>query len=319
MQEIKIFNTTDSTIIDIEGTIGVPEEWQFENPQHRVATYEKFRLAVEQIEQLQSSEVVVNIRSTGGDVNDALLIYEALKSLNATITTRCYGYVASAATVIAQAASEGLREISATSLYLVHNTSCAAEGNADELLRHIELLRKSDERIAELYATRSGGDVATFSELMAAESGAGRWLSAQEVIDLSLADRLIEDDRSESVPEEQPVIEEGAEASNGLVRALHSVQSIVRRIGERLGSTEAQVDIQQIATPSPSRHSVTHLDDLGLSNSGVAQSSTIVFDEEQRELRRSAVKSVDDPSIAEVTRSANERAYDFDAQRLRRM
>ena len=141
--EIQIDNNAGVCQIDIEGTIGVPEEWQFDRPEARVATYEKFRDAVRRIAEIDASEVVVNIRSTGGDVNDALLIYDALAALDAEVTTRCYGYVASAATLIAQAASEGRREISAGALYLVHAAACAAEGNAAELEARAELLRKA--------------------------------------------------------------------------------------------------------------------------------------------------------------------------------
>ena len=154
--DIQIRNSADVCYIDIEGTIGVPEQWQFASPDDRVATYEKFRDAVARIAALDAPQVVVNIRSTGGDVNDALLIYDALAALDAEVTTRCYGYVASAATLIAQAASEGRREISAGALYLVHAAACAAEGNAAELEARAELLRKTDERLAALYARRSG-------------------------------------------------------------------------------------------------------------------------------------------------------------------
>ena len=101
--DIQIRNSADVCYIDIEGTIGVPEQWQFASPDDRVATYEKFRDAVARIAALDAPQVVVNIRSTGGDVNDALLIYDALAALDAEVTTRCYGYVASAATLIAQA------------------------------------------------------------------------------------------------------------------------------------------------------------------------------------------------------------------------
>ena len=45
-----------------------------DRPDDRVATYEKFRDAVARIAALDAPQVVVNIRSTGGDVNDALLI-----------------------------------------------------------------------------------------------------------------------------------------------------------------------------------------------------------------------------------------------------
>ena len=44
--EIQINNTAGVCQIDIEGTIGVPEEWQFEEPDARVATYERFRGAL---------------------------------------------------------------------------------------------------------------------------------------------------------------------------------------------------------------------------------------------------------------------------------
>ncbi|MFI3306549.1 MAG: Clp protease ClpP [Rikenellaceae bacterium] len=190
-QKIKITNKQDVVTIDIEGAIGVPEEWQFEDPQQRVATYEKFRGVVSEIQAIQAAEVVVNIRSTGGDVGDALLIYEALTSLSAKVTTKAYGYVASAATVIAQAASQGCREISPNCLYLIHNSSCSVDGNAAEILAKAQLLQQTDQRLAELYATRSGGDSATYSELMAEQNGDGRWLSPSEVMDYKLADTII--------------------------------------------------------------------------------------------------------------------------------
>ena len=180
--DIQIRNSADVCYIDIEGTIGVPEQWQFASPDDRVATYEKFRDAVARIAALDAPQVVVNIRSTGGDVNDALLIYDALAALDAEVTTRCYGYVASAATLIAQAASEGRREISAGALYLVHAAACAAEGNAAELEARAELLRKTDERLAALYARRSGRPQEEFAKRMAENNGNGRWLSPEETV-----------------------------------------------------------------------------------------------------------------------------------------
>ena len=136
--------------------------------------------------------MVVEIRSTGGDVNDALLIHDALCGLRARIVTRCYGYTASAATVIAQAASEGCRELSANALYLIHNAVCASEGNAAELAGTLDLLRKTDRRIAEVYAARSGRPVGEFERLMAANNGAGRWLAPEEALAAGLVDRIVE-------------------------------------------------------------------------------------------------------------------------------
>ena len=37
--DIQITNRNDTCFVDIEGVIGVPEEWQFDQPSSRVATY----------------------------------------------------------------------------------------------------------------------------------------------------------------------------------------------------------------------------------------------------------------------------------------
>ena len=169
--EIQINNTAGVCQIDIEGTIGVPEEWQFEEPDARVATYERFRDTLRRIAEIEAPEVVVNIRSTGGDVNDALLIHDALRQLPARVTTRCYGYTASAATIIAQAASEGCRLLSANALYLIHTAICSTEGNAAEIAGKIDLLHQTDARIAAVYASRSGRPAAEFEALTGRQSG----------------------------------------------------------------------------------------------------------------------------------------------------
>ncbi|MBR2399874.1 MAG: Clp protease ClpP [Alistipes sp.] len=190
--KITIRNEAQTCYIDIEGVIGVSEQSQFENATSSVATFEAFRQEVERIKRVAATSVVVNIRSTGGDVNDALLIYDALQSLDARITTRCYGYTASAATIIAQAANAGCREISSNALYLIHNSHCSIEGNASSLEARAELLRKTDERLAYLYAQHSGQPVETFVALMAENSGEGRWLTAEETVEAGLADKIID-------------------------------------------------------------------------------------------------------------------------------
>ncbi|MBR2333323.1 MAG: Clp protease ClpP, partial [Rikenellaceae bacterium] len=190
---IKITNQADGvTVIDIEGEIGVPEELQFEEPESRVATYRKFKDMVGSIAQIRSPKVLVNIRSTGGDVGDAMLIYDALCSLDAEITTRCWGYVASAATIIAQAASTGLREISSESLYLIHRSVSRVEGDAESMQHNAELLAKTDAQIASIYAERSGRAVEEFERLMSENEGMGRWLTPEEAIEAGLVDRVVE-------------------------------------------------------------------------------------------------------------------------------
>lgn len=189
---IRIENKVNGvTEIDIEGLIGVPEAWQFDEPSQKTSTYDKFTSQLDAIRGIRTEEVVVNIRSTGGNVNDALLIHDSLCSLNKKITTRCYGYVASAATIIAQAGSLGRRQISENALYLIHRSTSTAEGNAACLAQAAQLLGKTDDRIASIYASRSGKPKAGFVSLMNENEGNGRWLTPAEAKAEGLVDRVI--------------------------------------------------------------------------------------------------------------------------------
>jgi len=192
ISNIRITNRTEQAVIDIEGEIGVPESWQFESDSQRIATYDSFSAKLEKIRALSSESVRVNIRSMGGNVNDALLMYEALQSLEKPISTHCYGYVASAATIIAQAASNGERYLSENSLYLIHNAVTDIQGNKIQMERTAQLLGKTDQRIAELYSRHTTMSTEECVELMAQEDGNGSWLTPDEALKLGLIDHVEE-------------------------------------------------------------------------------------------------------------------------------
>ena len=294
--QIKIRNEVDLTTIDIEGTIGLSEAWQFDNPESRVATYERFKECVSQIADITNAHIVVNIRSTGGDVNDAMLIYEALRSTGAKVTTRCYGYTASAATIVAQAASPGCREIASTALYLVHNSLCSVEGNADELQNEVEMLRQTDRRIAEVYAQQSGRSVEEILELMAANGGRGRWLSPEEAIAEGLVDRRID----------EPVTETDEKASLAQ-RTRNGVMALLRTLGVDYDKSKPNEldDINYIPHPE------------AVVDVAPAPSSSITLDEGQKGASQSQLKAVQDPSPLEHASSPRNRAFERDAQALR--
>ncbi len=192
---INVKNLNDhGVVIDIEGVIGVDERLQFEDAANRekVSTYEKLSAILDDVKASEISTLRLNIRSMGGSVQDALLIYSALCELPAEITieTHCYGFCASAATIIAQAASTGMRHISTSALYMIHNSSAEFEGNATDASSMAELLAKTDQQIAKIYATRSGIEAEHFAEIMGRGGGKGEWLSAEEAVEMGLADKV---------------------------------------------------------------------------------------------------------------------------------
>ena len=294
-QSIRIKNEVDTTIIDIDGTIGVPESWQCDNPETRGTTYERFKESVSRIADISNTTIRVNIRSTGGDVNDALLIYEALKATGAKITTCCYGYTASAATIVAQAASEGCRLIAPTSLYLIHNSLCSVEGNADELQAEVDMLRQTDCRIAEVYATRSGRSAEEFLTLMSANGGRGRWLSPTEAIAVGLVD-AVESEQELSATEQSTLVE----------RAKTGVMALLRAVGIDVDREhpDAIEDVNVRALQAPINASDT---------------SKVVFEEAQRAVAPMTLKPVEDPSPVAQNSEPRQQAYESDLRSIKRL
>ena len=274
--EIQINNTAGVCQIDIEGTIGVPEEWQFEEPDARVATYERFRDTLRRIAEIEAPEVVVNIRSTGGDVNDELLEenHVFIENIDATI--------------IAQAASEGCRLLSANALYLIHTAICSTEGNAAEIAGKIDLLHQTDARIAAVYASRSGRPAAEFETLMAENNGNGRWLAPEEAVAAGLADKVVE-------AAEQPASSLARNIARGWERLLAN-------IGLRPGPA------------LPADRNVLHFDG---EVQALRSRSAVAADEARRQAAPTSTQPREDPSCGDTVRSANERAYAEDARRMR--
>ncbi|MBO5855602.1 MAG: Clp protease ClpP [Alistipes sp.] len=301
-EQIQIKNEVDCSVIDIEGTIGVDESWQFDNPESRVATYERFKECVARIADIRDSEIRVNIRSTGGDVNDAILIYEALRATGAKVVTCCYGYTASAATIVAQAASEGCRLVAPSSLYLIHNSICATEGNAEELMAEVEMLQQTDRRLAEIYATRSGRSVDDIALLMSDNGGRGRWLSPAEAIAEGLVDGVIE----ESV----------VSPSTSLVeRTKRGVMALLRSLGfdnEGDGAMEGDADMPIVDVNHSSRMEQPEVK----AYKSVGMSSRLLV-EKQRSAEATKVRSIHDPEPIDVKYSSREIAYEEDARNMR--
>lgn len=296
-QLIKIKNEVNLTTIDIEGTIGMEEAWQFDNPDSRVATYERFRESVSQIADIQNSEIRVNIRSTGGDVNDAILIYEALRATGARVTTCCYGYTASAATIVAQAASEGCRLIAPSSLYLIHNSICATEGNAEELQAEVEMLHQTDMRLADIYATRSGRDIEEIKALMAENGGRGKWLSPEEAIAMGLVDAVEE------------VV---APTTTFTERTKQAVVALLNHLGITAEASSVEPphpadDVNIVVRNSQSEKPLASHKEMSL----------IALKEAQREVEASKVKSMQDPNPVDLDSDPRKLAYESDARNMR--
>jgi len=103
--------------------------------------------------QKEAEEFIVHIHSVGGDVYEGLAIYDFLNSLDKKVTTVNEGLTASIATVVYLAGEE--RQATPNSQLFIHNAWTMTVGDADELAKQSEGLRKYNELISDIYVSKT--------------------------------------------------------------------------------------------------------------------------------------------------------------------
>ena len=130
------------------------------------------------------AELTLRINSPGGSVFDGVAIYNALKRHDAAITVWIDGIAASIASVIAMAGDEVVMPENA--MLMLHDPAGLVIGTAADMRAMADALDKMKAGMVAAYRDKSGRDDAEIEALMRDET----WLSAQEAVDLGLADRV---------------------------------------------------------------------------------------------------------------------------------
>lgn len=140
---------------------------------------------VKELGSIQASALNIRINSPGGDVFDGIAILNALRSHPANKTVIVDGLAASAASFIAMAGDTV--QMSPQSMMMIHDASGLCMGNAGDMRQLADLLDKTTENIAAVYAQRTGKPTDHWREQMAAET----WYTDQEAVDAGLADSIV--------------------------------------------------------------------------------------------------------------------------------
>lgn len=137
-----------------------------------------------------SGPVTIWLNSPGGDVVAAAQIYNMLIDYPGTVTVNIDGIAASAASVIAMAASRVA--MSPVSMLMIHNPATMAVGDKDELAKAMSMLDSVKESILNAYQVKTRMSRAKLSKLMDAET----WMDARAAIDMGFADELLTGQRN---------------------------------------------------------------------------------------------------------------------------
>jgi ATP-dependent protease ClpP protease subunit len=139
---------------------------------------------MEDLTAIGGRDLVLRINSPGGEVFDGVAIYNALSRHAGTITAHVDGLAASAASFIAMSADELVMEPGAQ--MMIHDAIGACWGNESEMRKMTEMLGRTSDTIAAIYAERAGGEPAEWRAIMKDE----RWYNGAEAVEAKLADRV---------------------------------------------------------------------------------------------------------------------------------
>lgn len=197
------------------------------------------------LEAITAPEILVAINSPGGDVFDAIAIYNALRAHPARVTTRVDGIAASAASIIAQAGAH--RIMMSGSQMMIHEPWGLAIGPATEIREFADLLDLQAENLAKIYASRSGRDPQDFRDMMS--SGKDVYLSAEETVAEGLADEVSDPTANQATPvaaSTRNLIDEIRDAAGAALHAADSAERVAALRASK-GKDLSKVNVEGLA------------------------------------------------------------------------
>ncbi|HEY3260206.1 MAG TPA: head maturation protease, ClpP-related, partial [Pseudonocardiaceae bacterium] len=139
---------------------------------------------VKDLRAVTNPKIELHINSPGGDVFDAIAIYNGLRQHDAQVHVVIDSLAASAASFIAMAGDK--ITATANSMMMIHDALGLVIGNAADMREMAGLLDKHSDNIASIYAARAGGDTAAWRAKMSEEV----WYNADEAYKAGLVDEV---------------------------------------------------------------------------------------------------------------------------------
>lgn len=174
-----------------------------------------------------TKNLIVRVNSPGGDVFDAVSIFNTINSYKGKTITRIDSLAASAASIVALSGKEV--QVYKNSMMMIHEPWTFAWGNQYDLSDVVNLLGKISGNFIDIYADNSNIGKRTIKEMMKDET----WFTAKEMKEKDLIDTIIEKDGAKAnfdlsifskIPEGIEGQKEGRELSEREVeRALRDV------------------------------------------------------------------------------------------------
>lgn len=198
----------------------------------------------------RTGPVTLRINSQGGDVFEAITLYNLLKG-RGEVTVYVDGVCASAASVIAMS---GRVIMPSNTMMMIHEPATLSDGTSSEHADMAALLDKITGIITSIYAAKTGLDSDRILQLMKSES----WMTAQEAVSLGFADEIA-GERAET--RQQSTYDEGVLAERARMKELdrinaHGREAIISRAKYETFQSAQDIALELLRQESRSADSV---------------------------------------------------------------
>lgn len=180
----------------------------------------------------------IEIHSPGGSVLDGYKLYHALLELRERgvyVTATINSLAASMASVVAMAADK-IRMVKGGRM-MIHEVSTVTAGNAEQHAKAADLLDSMSQEIAEIYAGRTGKEVAEMREMMKGET----WMNAIVAIEHGFIDEVIQSGLKQAKNSACHSGTETHSAGMGLFTTKAEWENKVEGLNARIGELESDV------------------------------------------------------------------------------
>lgn len=152
--------------------------------------------------------LTLQINCDGGDVQEALAMFDALVELPIPTRALVRGNCASAATLLALACDEV--EMSPNSFFMVHEPSGLISGDLTHLTQQVEHFAAMREKVCSIYASKTGMTSEEVSDYLRAGE---HWLTAEEAVAQKFADRITGQAAADTQPDPEDDSEDDTDDS----------------------------------------------------------------------------------------------------------
>lgn len=164
---------------DARSGVGQAEITLYDQIGHPGVTAADFRATLDAI---SAPTILLRLNSPGGNVFDAIAMYNDLIAHAATVTVDVTGVAASGASLVAMA-GDTIR-IARNAMMMVHRARGLVIGDRADMREMAAVLEKIDAAMAETYAARTGHARAEMAALMDTET----WMGADDAVARGFAD-----------------------------------------------------------------------------------------------------------------------------------